>query len=472
MRLVSILGIWVFAFTGLSVGKASPPNCAVPCLAAALEASPCEQTDVACQCTNVELANTAEICILRSCTVIEALSAKNLTQTQCGAPVRDRRYSYDVISWTLLGASALIVFTRIVFIKFFSSSTLGLDDLFVFLTLVNITPAAIINAVLLTANGIGKDIWTLTPDQITSFGIGFYIITILYFSEVYVLKLALLFFYLRIFPGHTIRRLLWGTVAFDVLFGISFIFTAIFQCQPINYNWNSWKGEGGGRCANTRAIASSNAAISIVLDLWMLALPLSQLKKLKLHWKKKVGVALMFCVGTFVTVVSVIRLSSLVEFRSSDNLTWDFYGISLWSTVEITVGIICACMPAMRLILIRIAPKIFEGSSARRGVSYYGNRGGSGDRSYGDRSAPGTRSDFSANRKSVGFSYKSSYRNTPQFGPVLPPDDGYSSDKVDLVPLKNMRSDIGGFVTISSPRRAETTRVGTDRETPSPTFRT
>jgi hypothetical protein len=41
----------------------------------------------------------------------------------------------------------------------------------------------------------------------------------------------------------------------------------------------------------------ANAASSIVLDLWMLVLPLSQLRVLQLHWKKKVGVALMFSVG-------------------------------------------------------------------------------------------------------------------------------------------------------------------------------
>jgi hypothetical protein len=45
-------------------------------------------------------------------------------------------------------------------------------------------------------------------------------------------------------------------------------------------------------------LAWSNAAISIVLDGWMLALPISQLFGLQLHWKKKIGVAMMFVVGT------------------------------------------------------------------------------------------------------------------------------------------------------------------------------
>ncbi|KAI1079007.1 hypothetical protein F5B20DRAFT_189594 [Whalleya microplaca] len=477
MRIVLILCTLIAAFTGLGAA-ASPaevaafvaklPSCAVTCLLAAIEASPCGVTDVACQCTNTELTQAAETCIVQSCTVVESLTAKNLTQTECGAPVRDKRSEYNIVSCVLMGLSGLVVLIRLGYIKFFSTNSLGPDDLFVLLTLLNCLPSAIVNVVLLTGNGLGKDIWTLTADQITDFARGFYIITVLYFSEVFVLKLSLLFFYLRIFPGPIIRRLLWGTVAFNVMFGLAFIFTAVFQCQPISYNWTNWKGEGGGKCANQHAIAWANAIISIAIDLWMLVLPLSQLRKLKLHWKKKIGVTLMFCVGTFVTVVSIIRLSSLVEFRSSTNLTWDYWGVSLWSTVEITIGIICACMPAIRLLLIRVAPKVFDASIARRAVSYYGNKINSADRSYGDRSAPGTHSDSSANRKSIRFSVKSTKRNTEHLAPVLQHEYGYSSDKVDLVPLDNMRSDMGASVTISSTGRPKRATKDDDRDTPSP----
>jgi hypothetical protein len=107
-----------------------------------------------------------------------------------------------------------------------------------------------------------------------------------------------LFFYLKIFPGPDIRRLLWGTIVFDVIFGLAFLITAIFQCTPISYNWTSWRGEGGGTCINITALAWSNAGISIAVDIWMLALPLFQLRKLQLNWKKKIGVAMMFFVGT------------------------------------------------------------------------------------------------------------------------------------------------------------------------------
>ena len=66
-----------------------------------------------------------------------------------------------------------------------------------------------------------------------------------------------------------------------------------------------------------------------------------------------------------VTVVSMVRLESLVHFTSTTNVTLSFYELSRWSTVEITLGIVCACLPAARLLLVRLFP-IMGGSSQRQ----------------------------------------------------------------------------------------------------------
>lgn len=206
--------------------------------------------------------------------------------------------TYSIASTTLMSTACAMVLLRLVHSQLFSVNGLTLDDWFILFTLVVCVPSAVINVQLLSANGLGRDIWTLTPGMISDFARAFWVITILYFSEVFLLKLSLLFFYLRIFPASAIRRMLWGTIAFDIAFGMAFVLTAVFQCWPVSFNWTSWRGEGGGSCANVSAIAWANAAVSITIDLWMLALPLWQLKSLNLAWKKKLGVALMFCVGT------------------------------------------------------------------------------------------------------------------------------------------------------------------------------
>jgi glucan phosphoethanolaminetransferase (alkaline phosphatase superfamily) len=192
--------------------------------------------------------------------------------------------------------TGIFVFQRFA-TKLFWKLPLGLDDLFILLVMCFAIPSITINSYGLAPNGMGRDIWTLTADQITHFGMFFYIMAILYFALQTTLKLSMLFFYLRIFPTRNVRRLLWGTVAFTILFGLVFVFVAIFQCKPVNYFWTKWDGEHVGTCADVNAITVSSAAINIALDIWIMGVPLSQLKQMNLDWRKKIGVGMMFSVG-------------------------------------------------------------------------------------------------------------------------------------------------------------------------------
>lgn len=84
-----------------------------------------------------------------------------------------------------------------------------------------------------------------------------------------------------------------------------------------------------------------------------------------------------------VTVISIIRLQTLITFASSSNPTWDNLRVSQWSTIEINVGIICACMPTLRLILLKIFPSISSTTRSYGAKSSFGDRYNvSGSRAY------------------------------------------------------------------------------------------
>lgn len=234
---------------------------------------------------------------LRSSRTNTAVAVKNITQTACHAPIRDRSREHRVVNDVLGVISALFIIQRFAF-KIFNKMGLFWDDWFALATIVSGAPSTVMNAYGLGPNGIGRDVWTLTGDQITNFGHFFFFIEVLYFFQVTSLKLSLLFFYLRIFPDKTVQKLLWGSVGVVVVFGVTFIFIGIFQCTPISFFWTKWDGLGQGHCLDTNIIGWTNASISIALDLWMLAIPLSQLRGLRMNMKKKIGVAAMLCVGT------------------------------------------------------------------------------------------------------------------------------------------------------------------------------
>jgi hypothetical protein len=58
----------------------------------------------------------------------------------------------------------------------------------------------------------------------------------------------------------------------------------------------------------------------------------------------------MFSVGIIVVAVSSLRLAGLVRTSHTRNGTWDYWDAGLWSTAEIFVSIICACLPAAKLV--------------------------------------------------------------------------------------------------------------------------
>jgi hypothetical protein len=349
----------------------------------------CSSTDQACICTNEKFQNNVTACVTASCTIPEALSmyidgihqrvtrganyclaTRNISLNNCGAPVRNRGQRYVVISNVMVSIAAAFVVIRFIFKIVYSKLEIGLDDWTVLACLLSTVPSAIITVFGTVKHGLGQDLWTLSPEEITKMLKFFYIMASLYFAQVTLLKLTLIFFYIRVFPSTPVQRLLWGTVIFVSLWGFTYIMLAIFQCRPISFFWTHWNGLGKGHCLNINAITASNAGISIALDLWILGIPLWQLWGLKMHWKKKIGVCLMFCVGTFVSVVSILRLSALVHFAQSSNASWEFYDVSVWSSIEICVGIMCACLPTMRLLLVKLFP-ILGGSSVRSRQQYY-----------------------------------------------------------------------------------------------------
>ncbi|KAH8673256.1 GPCR, PTH11-type [Ilyonectria robusta] len=343
------------------------------CLSTAIVNSTCLATNQTCVCADESLQSAVGICVSENCTVKNALTTKNATMEYCGEPIRQRSVQYDTFSVVVVIISGLFIVQRFAF-KIYAKLELRLDDWFALLASIISIPLTAIAICGVSANGLGRDIWTLTFDQLYDFGKYFLILEILYFTEITILKLAMLFLYLRIFPAASIQRTLWGTIIINSLFGIIFVvITTFVQCRPISYFWKMWDNEHEGTCLNLTAIGYSNACISIALDLWMLAIPLVQIRSLNLSWQRKIGAGAMFFIGSFVTVVSILRLGSLVKFGAhSRNPTWEYVEVTIWSQVEINVGIICTCMPSFRLFIHRLFPRLQ--STAERYSSSYDRR--------------------------------------------------------------------------------------------------
>ncbi|EXK80112.1 hypothetical protein FOQG_15331 [Fusarium oxysporum f. sp. raphani 54005] len=291
--------------------------------------------------------------------------------TSCSAPVRHDAKHLSTITIILTIVSWVLLIQRF-FCKILAKLPLGLDDWLVLVTAISGVVSSTININHVLPSGLGRDVWTLKPDQIYQFGFYFYIVSVLYPFQVTTLKLAMLCLYLRIFPSEGIRKVIWGTAAIVCAFGVTFILASTTACRPISHIWNKWDGEHEGRCVDIALIAWTNAAISIALSLWLIVIPLWKVRSLEMKRHKKVGVAIMFILGTFDTIVSILRLSSLISFRNNVNATLSYAQVIKWSTIEINVGLYCVCIPTLRLVLVEVYSKLLATRRALSGGNEYG----------------------------------------------------------------------------------------------------
>ncbi|KAJ6437528.1 DNA replication licensing factor mcm10 [Purpureocillium lavendulum] len=176
--------------------------------------------------------------------------------------------------------TTIILCIRLLYKRFFSTKQrLGIDDWTILLASPIGIPSIAMTIFGLTANGLGEDMWGLQPSSLVAFGLYFYIIEILYVLLMTIVKLSLSFFYLDIFPGRQP----------DVFFGPLYQWTKHdFKTIP----------RPQGQCYNINVAGWVNAALTVISDIWLLAIPLTQIKQLNLHWKKKAAAGLMFMTGT------------------------------------------------------------------------------------------------------------------------------------------------------------------------------
>ena len=69
--------------------------------------------------------------------------------------------------------------------------------------------------------------------------------------------------------------------------------------------WEGWDGEHNGKCLDINKFMIAATGTNIFIDSIIIVLPVPQLLKLSLSWRKKVGLLAMFTVG----ILSVYSLT-------------------------------------------------------------------------------------------------------------------------------------------------------------------
>ncbi|KAF9699389.1 hypothetical protein EKO04_002689 [Ascochyta lentis] len=389
------------------------PGCSLACFKLEIPKSTCA-TDLTseCMCTNAALNEAVGACSIKTCTAYELLQTKNISSNACGVPVRDRGKSFIVIGISGAAIAILAFFLRLGASLPTDGRQMSWDDATMAVVVLLAIPPAVFS-VFLADNGLGRDMWTLRDRQITNVLHFYFAGEIFYVLSLGVSKISILCFYLRVFPNKDFRRLIYGVMGLSMAYTVAFFFATTFQCTPVSHAWYQWDGLHQGKCNDIHLQGWIAAGINIVLDALVMILPLKHLAGLNMNLKRKVMVIAMFSVGIIVIIISSLRLYTLAHFAKSTNITWDYFEAGYWSLLEIDVSIICGCMPAHRLLISRMWPKIK--------LTFHSGQGNS---DISSKFSGGIRTSSAGFNKAVNISVKPKTGDDGDFVPLVPMDTG------------------------------------------------
>ncbi|KAI1098890.1 hypothetical protein F4804DRAFT_323539 [Jackrogersella minutella] len=395
MRFLSLLLLCLSALQPAlaALNVTGVPACGLKCLMASVGNSDCALTNTTCICTKEALLAEITECVAGSCSIRDQLSTKKFSAETCGIQGEDRTALVWIIA-IVFGALGLLAFVLRCMSRLIGPHDWGYDDSAMCVVMaLEIALAAL--SIPLSNNGLGLDMWFVPHDSVTEILRLYYFDELIYITSLALTKVSVLFFYLKVFPKRSFRLCAWALISINLVYAITYDFLLIFQCNPISGAWRFWDGEFEAKCISINVLGWSAAAINIALDLAVIILPLPALFGLSLSLRKRLQIMAMFAVGFFITIVSIVRLYSLIRFGKTQNLTQDYVETGYWSTIEVPVGIICACMPAVRSLFSRALPKIFGTTRAGIGSTF----NSFGPSSSGNRLGPDSRNKISVKQE-------------------------------------------------------------------------
>ncbi|KFA49867.1 hypothetical protein S40293_01209 [Stachybotrys chartarum IBT 40293] len=369
---------------------AQAPSCAVSCFTQMLSITPCGMLDAECLCNDDNFHERSSDCVVERCSVPEAMETARLEAAGCNRPKRSRRHEL-YLPLIVEVPAAFMPWVRM-YARWVTLHHFALDDYLMMFCAIVYTAFAVICKI--SGNlGFGYDTWFIDPQELTEALRWIYIEECFYFVCLTLTKVSVICFYLRIFPQKAFRILSLAVIAFVVLSNVIFLVIQLKQCTPLNMIWEGWQDKNRAQhCVNIQVLAVTSASFGIAQDLIILLMPLPLLYHLKVERRVKFGITLMFSLGIFVLVTSIMRLTFMTQFGNTHNPSWDYVDPVIWTGLEVAVSIVVACLPATRVLVSRNMPLCIKNMFGSSSDSQEDNKdhaiatiGGSGGKGKKDR---------------------------------------------------------------------------------------
>ncbi|KAK7188961.1 hypothetical protein DPSP01_013239 [Paraphaeosphaeria sporulosa] len=185
--------------------------------------------------------------------------------------------------------------------------------------------------------------------KLPAFALYLWVANLLYTISVMFMKLSIVALYWRLFgltrKGRIPLLLVGGVI---VAWGITVFLIVIFNCDPIAGSWDLTLATTA-KCVDKKSFYVGGSVPNVITDLVLVIMPLPYVWRLHASVAQRIVLGGIFALGMFVSIVSMIRLSVLLDTAGGVfDVTYTFKDVYMWSLVEINVGLTCACLPSLR----------------------------------------------------------------------------------------------------------------------------
>ncbi|KAI1169697.1 hypothetical protein F4777DRAFT_572169 [Nemania sp. FL0916] len=277
-------------------------------------------------------------------------------QQQASQPRESRRdYVIIVISVFLflsIVASALRFYTRLKV----QHLRPGLDDWAILGSWIASTAFYIDLIIETTKYDLGQHLQDLPPDtDYITWGVLLFARQHLYTVCVTLTKISIIIFYFQLFPQKSYRRFLWFMAVVIACTALASSLADIFQCTPVA---RAWDPSIKGTCYNRVALFYANGALNVAEDLVLYLLPVRILWAINLPHKQRLGLIAVFMVGGVTVIAGIIRIPMLKDTVESADRTWKQLPPPIWTFIECSLGIVCACLVHFKPLLAKMVPSL------------------------------------------------------------------------------------------------------------------
>ncbi|KAI0598025.1 hypothetical protein F4775DRAFT_592778 [Biscogniauxia sp. FL1348] len=185
----------------------------------------------------------------------------------------------------------------------------------------------------------------------------------MYTVSIVFIKFAIVLELLDIFNPHRVRNLFYWCsyviMAVNFLFYTAAVIVSNMACKPYAKNWDPFVR---GTCAyDPTKLYVTSGTINFIVDIMIFLLPQKIIWRLQMSTQRKLCVAGIFAIGIFGLVSAGFRLYSIVQFTTAPDKLFAFTVLGLWTTAEMTCGIIVFCVPSVPRAFVTLGlPKIIS----------------------------------------------------------------------------------------------------------------